>query len=68
MKSNESKITRPSAIGIRPSPFTREILESLSQEERRTIPSLVVYIVDQYLSSTNGKLLKNIKIVSGDQA
>lgn len=51
--------SRKSAIGIRPPLEIRELLEKIASEEKRSVPNVVVYMVDQYTSISKGKLLSN---------
>lgn len=49
--------------GVRFLPSTISSVEKAGKADGRNFSNTIVYIVHQYLSSTNGKLLKNIKIV-----
>lgn len=62
-KTETKGCKRYSAVGIRLPENIREIVNKIAAEEKRSLPNVLVYIVDQYLSSTNGRLLRNIKIV-----
>lgn len=67
MKNNSAKNKkRPNPMGLRVPPEFRETIEKIAHEEGRTLSNTVVYIVNQYLSSTNGKLLKHVKVVPVD--
>lgn len=52
-----------SAIGIRPKPEFRKTLEQIAKTHRRSVASVVVYIVEEYLSSTNGQLLRPLSTI-----
>jgi hypothetical protein len=64
----QTNIKRESPIGIRPNTELRSLIEKIAKDERRTTANVVVYIVDQYLSSTNGQLLKRAKVIEEQQA
>lgn len=63
-RKNKTNTKREAPIGIRFRPDLRKLIKKVAKEEGRSAPNVVVYIVDQYFSSTNGKLLKQTEIMS----
>lgn len=65
---NKKKQLNPSlpSLSFRASPQTVQMLRNIANDERRSMSGVIVYIVDQYLASTNGQLLKRAKVVSED--
>lgn len=54
---------RANPIAFRPPTKIREFIEHIAQDEGRSMANVVVNIVTQYLTDTNGKLLRHPKIV-----
>lgn len=60
-KTIETEVTKPT--GLRAPVRLLNQLGQIAKSERRSVSNVVVYIVEQYLASTKGKLLKNVKVV-----